>query len=94
VSEWQRERERERERDVKRYKTIFQDVCNLATKLTSLEHTKNILRLITKMNGYAISGNNCFIISLGDSSGSEFYVSTFRNTHLFHLYRSCEQEDI
>ena len=29
---------------------------------------------------------------LGDSSASELYAPTFRNT-LFHLHRSCEQEE-
>ena len=29
---------------------------------------------------------------LGDSTASEFYVPTFRNT-LFHFHKSCEQEE-
>jgi len=35
---------------------------------------------------------NVVFFLLGDSPATEFYVATFRNT-LFHLHRSCEQED-
>ena len=34
---------------------------------------------------------NVVFFLLDDSSASEFYIPTFRNT-LFHLHRSCEQE--
>jgi hypothetical protein len=36
---------------------------------------------------------NVAIFLLGDSPVSEFYVLMFRNTSLFHLHRSCEQEE-
>jgi len=35
---------------------------------------------------------NVVFFLLGDSSASEFYVQTFRNT-LFRLHRSCGQEE-